>query len=209
VQYVAFADASAGRHDAFTCCIGHVEGEDDAQRFVVDVVRGRQPPFDPNEVAAEYAALAHAYHVRRMVGDAYAGAWVEQAFLTAGIEYIKSELPKSQLYLEGLSSFNTGRVSLPDDAKLIRELRLLERQTHRSGKDSVDHPKGASDDYANVVFGALWLTGIAGMKNRRRGDVGACFTYGGVTRYNAEDDEHPLRRRGAVKPSKTTRILRY
>jgi hypothetical protein len=40
---------------------------------------------------------------------------------------------------------------------LTRELRLLERRTHRSGKDSVDHGAGGSDDHANVVFGACWL----------------------------------------------------
>jgi hypothetical protein len=32
---------------------------------------------------------------------------------------------------------------------------LLERQTHRGGKDSVDHPRGQHDDYANAVCGVL------------------------------------------------------
>jgi hypothetical protein len=34
---------------------------------------------------------------------------------------------------------------------LLRELRLLERRTHRSGKDSVDHGRSGHDDLANVV----------------------------------------------------------
>jgi hypothetical protein len=38
---------------------------------------------------------------------------------------------------------------------LLRELRLLERHTHRSGKDSIDHPKNGRDDYANAVCGCL------------------------------------------------------
>ena len=38
-NYFAFVDASAGRHDAFTICIAHAEG----QRVVADVVRGRKP----------------------------------------------------------------------------------------------------------------------------------------------------------------------
>jgi hypothetical protein len=38
---------------------------------------------------------------------------------------------------------------------LIRELRLLERHTHRSGKDTVDHGRNGSDDHANAVCGLL------------------------------------------------------
>jgi hypothetical protein len=40
---------------------------------------------------------------------------------------------------------------------LIRELRLLERRTSRSGKDSVDHPQNGSDDHANAFAGAMYL----------------------------------------------------
>jgi hypothetical protein len=45
-------------------------------------------------------------------------------------------------------------ISLPDHAQLLRELRLLERQTHRSGKDTVDHGRSGSDDHANALCGA-------------------------------------------------------
>jgi hypothetical protein len=48
-------------------------------------------------------------------------------------------------------------VRLPDHARLIRELRLLERQTHRSGKDKVEHPKNGHDDHANVACGTVNL----------------------------------------------------
>jgi hypothetical protein len=59
------------------------------------------------------------------------------------------------LYLEALPLFARGAVSLPNHSQLIRELRLLERRTHRSGKDSVDHGSGGSDDHANAVVGIL------------------------------------------------------
>ena len=48
---------------------------------------------------------------------------------------------------------------LPDYPKLLRELRLLERVTHRGGKDSVDQPRNQSDDYANAACGVLQLVG--------------------------------------------------
>jgi hypothetical protein len=45
---------------------------------------------------------------------------------------------------------------------LLRELRLLERRTHRSGRDTVDHGAHGHDDYASAVLGCAVLT-------RRRG----------------------------------------
>src|SRR5438094_34544 len=118
---------AAGRHDQFTICIGHVTGDDDNKRFIADVVRGASPPFDVRAIVQEYTALAKQYRCNEVVGDAYAGEWVYQSFRDAGIGYRKSDLPKSQLYLESLSVWNTGRVSIPNDPKLIRELRCLER----------------------------------------------------------------------------------
>ena len=56
-----------------------------------------------------------------------------------------------------LPLFARNLVHLPDHHSLVRELRLLERSTARSGKDAVSHPKGGRDDYANSVCGALNL----------------------------------------------------
>jgi hypothetical protein len=151
--YQAFTDASAGRHDAFCICIAHREGE----RIIADVIRGRRPPFDPASVAVEHATLAREYHCSKVVGDNYSGEWVSQAFKAAGVDYTRSELPKSGLYLEGLPAFSRGTISIPNHPLLIRELRLLERRTARSGKDSVDHGPSGSDDHANVLFGAMYL----------------------------------------------------
>ena len=88
-----------------------------------------------------------------MSGDNYSAAWVEVAFRDAGIKYVRSEKPKSALYLEALPLFARGAVSIPNHARLIRELRLLERRTHRSGKDTVDHGRSGSDDHANALCG--------------------------------------------------------
>jgi hypothetical protein len=108
-------------------------------------------------MAQEFAALAKDYGIGSLTGDQYAGQWVAGAFQDAGIDYRASSLPESQLYLEGLPHFMRGLVSIPDQPQLIRELRLLERRTARSGRDSVDHGQAGSDDFANVLFGALYL----------------------------------------------------
>jgi hypothetical protein len=149
-SYVAFVDPSGGRHDAFTIAIAHEEGES----VVVDLVRGTKPPFDPVGVVTLYSKLLQDYGVSGVTGDGYSETWVEIAFQAQGIAYQRSELKKSQLYLESLPLFTRGAISIPDHQQLLRELRLLERQTHRGGRDTIDHPKRGSDDFANVVCGA-------------------------------------------------------
>ena len=67
----------------------------------------------------------------------------------------RASCPESQIYLECLPLWTRGLVSIPDHKRLLRELRLLERHTHRSGRDTVDHGKSGSDDYANAVAGVL------------------------------------------------------
>jgi hypothetical protein len=153
LNYVAFCDASGGRKDAFTLCIGHREGE----RYIADVVRGKRAPFDPNAVVAEYAALLKEYRVRKLSGDNYSAAWVEMAWKAEGLIYERSELAKSGIYLESLPLFVRQVVAIPEQSTLTRELRLLERRTSRAGKDIVDHGRTGSDDYANSLCGLLYL----------------------------------------------------
>jgi hypothetical protein len=158
LRHRAFADPSGGRHDSYCLAIGHFEGTRDTGRFVVDVLRGAKPPFDPQTVTNEYAALLREYGCGgEVVGDNYAAAWVETAFSDAGIKYVRADKPKSQLYLEAQTLFERGGISLRNHPVLLRELRLLERRVHRSGRDTVDHGVHGHDDHANAVLGcAAW-----------------------------------------------------
>ena len=153
VTYFAFTDMSGGGHDASTLCICHR----DRERIVADVVRGRRGPHDPAAVAAEYATLMKSYRCTTIWGDNYAKEWVAGAYRAVGLEYRQSPLVRSDLYLEGQVLFTRGLISVPPDATLLRELRLLERRTARSGKDSVNHPVGGHDDFANALFGAMYV----------------------------------------------------
>ena len=167
IRYQAVVDASGGRHDSYTICIGH---KDNAGRFICDVLRGKEPPFDPQVVTREHAVLAKEYRCTRIVGDAYSADWVVSAFRESGATYESSEKSRSDLYLEGLPSFSRGLVLLPEHRRLGRELRLLERHVSRAGRDRVDHGRGGSDDYANAVFGALNLA-MGGGKYRYNSDL--------------------------------------
>jgi hypothetical protein len=154
ILYQAYCDSAGGvGSDSYSLAITH----QDKDLLVVDLVRGTAGKFDPQLVTEEYARLLKEYGIRKVVGDAYGAEWTAGAWSKCDIRYVRSELPKGQIYLECVPLFARGVVRLPDHARLLRELRLLERRTHRSGRDTVDHPRGAHDDHANAACGALQL----------------------------------------------------
>jgi hypothetical protein len=152
-RYVAFCDPSGGAVDAFTMGIAHHDGK----AAVLDVLRGRTPPFAPAEVVEDYAKLLRAYGCHRVVGDRYGGAWVGEAFSKHQTIYEPAPKPKSEIYLECEPLFAQGSARLLDQRRLLSELRQLERHTAGAGKDRVDHPPRAHDDHANSACGALYL----------------------------------------------------
>jgi hypothetical protein len=152
VSYHAFVDASGGRGDSYTACIGH---RLDDGHFVCDLMLGQPPPFQPAEVTRWFAEVIRSYGIRRVTGDNYSAQWVAGAWETQGFNYVLSDLPASQLYLEAQPVFNGGKISIPDHKRLVSELRSLERRTSRMGRDSVTHPPGGHDDFANALAGCL------------------------------------------------------
>ncbi len=151
VQYVGFLDPSGGSQDAMTLAISHR----DKDRAVLDAVREVRPPFSPEAVVQEFAALLHAYAVTRVRGDRYGGEWPREQVRKAGIEYEVCETAKSDLYKELLPALNSGHIELLDHARLRAQLAGLERRTARGGRDSIDHPPGSHDDLINAAAGAL------------------------------------------------------
>ena len=152
VHYVGFCDPSGGSADSMTLAICHIE---DSNRAVLDLVREVRPPFSPDSVVKEFAALLKAYGITSIKGDRYAGEWPRERFRVHGIEYVPAAKTKSDIYGSLLPVLNSGRVELLDHAKLIAQLLGLERNTARGGRESIDHAPGAHDDIVNAVAGAV------------------------------------------------------
>jgi hypothetical protein len=154
VSYVSFTDAASGSgKDAFTVAVAHQDGE----RLVLDVVRAWRPPFNPSGVIAEAADLLKRYGLSDTTGDRYAPGFVSEGFRANGVTYEPSERDRSAIYLELVPLVNAGRAVLLDEPELLRELRGLERRRGTSGRDRVDHRRGAHDDRVNAAAGALVL----------------------------------------------------
>jgi hypothetical protein len=152
-SYFAYCDPSGGSSDSFAVAIGHYDLSRDM--VCVDCLREIPAPFSPETAVAELSTLLKSYRISSVIGDKYAGEWPRQAFSRHNISYEQSSLVKSQLYSAFLPHLNSGKVELLDSARLINQLCQLERRTARGGRDSIDHPAGASyhDDLANCVAG--------------------------------------------------------
>jgi hypothetical protein len=163
VTYVGFVDPSGGRGDSFTCAIGHRDGND----AVIDVLYEKRAPFnDTDEVIEEIARLLRYYRVASVRGDSYGAELVVSAFRRYGISYkplrlndgegTQGRLSRSEIYLNVITLFTSGRARLLDSERLTHQLVSLQRRVSRtSGRDLVDHPPGGSDDVANAACGCL------------------------------------------------------
>ena len=72
IAYMAFCDPSGGSADSMTLAITHRQGD----KIIVDAVREHRPPFSPEAVVSEHAALLKSYNnISKIHGDFYAGQW--------------------------------------------------------------------------------------------------------------------------------------
>jgi hypothetical protein len=156
-RYMAFVDPSGGSSDSMTVAVAHRDRDGIA---ILDAIREFRPPFSPEQVTAEIAALLKSYKIPRVTGDRYGGEWPREQFRNAGIQYDSSERPKSDIYRDALPLLNSGKLELLDNKRLASQLVGLERRTARGGRDSIDHAPGSHDDIANAALGALLLVGL-------------------------------------------------
>lgn len=150
-KYVSFCDPSGGARDSFTCAVAHAEND----VAVLDCLIEIKAPFNPSEATATIAATLAEYGLRSTIGDRYAAAWVTDGFARVGIDYRHSERDRSTIYVDGIAMFNSGRVRLLDNRRMVTQFANLERRTSPIGKDRVDHGPGGHDDLCNSAAGAL------------------------------------------------------
>jgi hypothetical protein len=150
--YTAFCDVASGSgSDSFALAIAHRESD----VAVLDAVRRWAPPFNPEDITREAAALLQQYRLQTVTGDKYASGYQAAAWRKAGINKKDSKRDTSGNYLEMLLAVNSGAVRLLDHDRALRELRTLERKTGTGGRDRVDHRRGAHDDLAAAIAGAI------------------------------------------------------
>jgi hypothetical protein len=128
---MAFTDPSGGSSDSMTVAVAHRDRDGIA---VLDALREFRPPFSPENVVVEIAALLKSYKIPRVTGDRYGGEWPRERFRLSGIQYDLSEKPKSDIYRDSLPLLNSGKLELLDHKRLAAQLVGLERRTARGGE---------------------------------------------------------------------------
>ena len=177
--YYAFVDvAGGGGKDSFAMAIAHSENE----KVIIDVVKSRAPKFDADEVTGQFSTLIKEYGVGEVQGDKFSGDIASNRFIKCGLNYIRAEKTKAELYLEAERVFNTGKIEIPSREVLVAQLGSLVRKTRSGGRDSVDSDGGQPEDEAKAVSGAAVMTvlekgggfyiGGGGLGNLHPGDGG-------------------------------------
>src|SRR6476661_5513004 len=156
--YRAFTDPSGGSDDSFALAISH-KSED---RIIIDAIREARPPFSPDAVVDDFAALLKSYRVSRVTGDRYAGEFPRELFRKHGIAYDLAKQTKSELFRDLLPLLNSGRIVLPRNDRLLGQIVGLERRTSAVGRDTISHPDRGDDDVANAVAGVAALSNFGG-----------------------------------------------
>jgi hypothetical protein len=158
--YESFCDPSGGSDDSFAIAISHKDYHNDT--VVIDVVREARPPFSPEQVIGDFAALLKSYRIASVTGDHYAGEFPRELFRKHGISYELATLTKSELFRDFLPLLNSVRVTLPHHDRLLSQIVSLERRVSAVGKDTITHPPNGHDDLANAVAGAASLSQYPG-----------------------------------------------
>ena len=145
------------RADSFALAISHKSKD----QIIIDAIREARPPFSPDAVVHDFAALLKSYHVSRVTGDRYAGEFPRELFRKHGIAYDLAKQTKSELLRDLLPLLNSGRTVLPRNDRQ-GQIVGLERRTSAVGRDTISHPDRGHDDVANAVAGAAALSKFGG-----------------------------------------------
>jgi hypothetical protein len=111
ISYASFLDPSGGATDSFTCAIAHNENN----TAVLDCLVEIKVPFNPDSATIDLAATLKSYGMNKTTADRYAAQWVVAAFARHGITLAHSERDRSQIYLDTLPLFSSGRARLIDN----------------------------------------------------------------------------------------------
>jgi hypothetical protein len=96
-----------------------------------------------------------------VTGDKYGGEFPRELFRRHSIEYRVASKTKSELYQALLPLLNSGRITLPQNDTLTKQLVGLERHVARSGREQIDHGVSGHDDLSNAVAGVAELCSLA------------------------------------------------
>jgi hypothetical protein len=156
-HYHCFIDAAGGAgKDSFAACICHQDNGPGRQGFaVVDALFEKTPPFSPRETVTNIAFLCKQYRVRKIEGDRYAGEWPVEAFARHNIGYEQATHSRSEIYVDCIPLFTSGRVRLLDSKRLVDQFAGLRRKVQPGGREHIDHLPQAHDDLSNACAGAL------------------------------------------------------
>jgi|GEM_PF-835052 len=190
-SYRAFVDMSGGKKDSHSLAICHLEKS--TGKAVIDATREIKPGpnVKPSMAVKDFADIIKSYHLTKAVSDFYGALWVVEAFSREDIKLERAEKNSSEIYIYCTGLFSDRQVELPDNDRLLNQLKALMRKIIPGGRDKVLSGKAdrSHSDLSNAVCGAIFLVGVKKKKHYNFNDMPGGF-YGSSADDNNWNDNH-------------------
>jgi len=165
-SYVLAIDPSV-KGDAFGIALGHMEPNGDIVIDGTDALIPGRGGLNPLDVEAYIMRILDHYPVALVVSDLYFYVELQHKIKMRGVP-VRIHRVKREDYERVKALFYAGKLSVPQDGRLIREMTTL--IITPSGK--ITEPRGGSKDVSDAVANCVWAL----TQTRRRPYIGAVAT---------------------------------
>lgn len=117
----------------------------------------------PSEVFGSFSQLAGVYGIEDVVCDQHHVEAAREFFSDAGHAFIDlpgGNIGKAEVYTAAWDQFAEGRVRLPNDARLLEQLREVKKTPLPGGGYKIEQPrkpKGGHGDLVSALVAAIWF----------------------------------------------------
>ncbi|MGO9838133.1 MAG: hypothetical protein ACLP1X_28460 [Polyangiaceae bacterium] len=128
---------------------------------LVEIIPTKEAPLVPSAVVAAFAAIVHRHKGRAMMADSHYRESIQEHLRAANLALVDApagQPGKADAYLRARELLHAGRVRLPRNERLLRQLREVVGKPQPGGGMSISSPKWASGAHGDLV--SAWVLSV-------------------------------------------------
>ena len=152
-EYAAAADFGF-RSDSSALVVVSFDGKTYRVVAYLELRPRKGEPLKPSSVVSAFAEIAKQYGVSGIVSDAHYREAIAEALEAHGLFIIDAppgQIGKTETFARARSVLNEGRLRIPDDARLLAQLRDVRSKPTPGGGVSIVQPRRAGGGHGDLV----------------------------------------------------------
>ena len=128
---------------------------------LVEIIPTKEAPLVPSAVVAAFAAIVHRHKGRAMMADSHYRESIQEHLRAANLTLVDApagQPGKADAYLRARELLHAGKVRLPRNERLLRQLREVVGKPQPGGGMSISSPKWASGAHGDLV--SAWVLSV-------------------------------------------------